>query len=202
MRIIDVEQQGEEWFAIRQLMLTASHAQAIASNGKGLRTYIMGMLQEYYSSSERVDYKNKDLERGNELEESAAFVYSMQTGRKTERAGFVVMDGHEEMVGCSPDYFVDGDGLIEIKCPDDKGYFEVLESEKVDSKYMWQMQMQILITGREWCDYVCYNPNFAKDLFIKRVEPDEEKFKKLELGFESGIKMLKEIKSRMDKILK
>jgi len=202
MKPLDVKQGSEEWYKLRCLMLTASYAQQIAANGAGLKTYVMELLKDYYSTADRENFSNRHTERGNELEESAAFVYSMQTGRKTEKSGFVVMDGYDEMVGCSPDYYVDDDGLIEIKCPDDKGYFDVLVNEKIDSKYLWQMQMQLLVTGRKWNDYVVYNPNFSKDLFIKRVEPDEESFEKLKKGFESGVKMLKEIRERMDKILK
>ena len=29
------------------------------------------------------------------------------------------------------------------------------------------MNMQMLITGRKYCDYVCYNPNFHKNILIQ-----------------------------------
>ena len=42
------------------------------------------------------------------------------------------------------------------------------------------------MTGREWWDYGVYNSNFEKDMFIIRVYPDKEKFKKLEAGIIKG----------------
>ena len=42
--------------------------------------------------------------------------------------------------------------MIEIKCPDDKTYFNILMEEKIDSGYDWQCQMNMLILERKWCD--------------------------------------------------
>ena len=199
---IEVEQKSEEWYRLRKLKLSASRATCIAANGKGLKTYVMELLQDYYSTAEKDNFSNYHTDRGNEQESSARFLYSVESGNEVHKAGYETYDKHPDFVGCSPDCYVKDNGLAEIKCPADKGYFDYLVSGKIDSGYMWQMQMQMLVCGKEWNDYVVYNPNFSKELIIKRVEPDEEKFKKLEAGFVSGIEMLKEIKSKMDAILK
>lgn len=72
------------------------------------------------------------------------------------------------------------------------------ESE-IESKYIWQMQMQLLISERKWADYVSYNPNYKKSLIIFRIYPDEKKFEALKEGFVYGEKKIKEIKSLLQK---
>ena len=192
MEIVNCDQKSPEWFEIRKKKMTASNAQAIAANGKGLNTYIMKIMQEHFSRAKKVNFTNKDTERGNELEDSAGFLYSMKTGIETEKVGFVIYD---EFVGCSPDLFAGQDGLVEIKCPDDKIHFDLLLNDKVDTAYIWQMQMQMLICERAWCDFVAYNPNFDqnKELIIKRFYPDPVKFAELKAGFETGKKLMREI---------
>jgi putative phage-type endonuclease len=195
MKIINVEQGTKEWFDLRKGLLTASHAQAIAANGKGLITYVKEKMCEVYSTAEKETYSNKAMENGVELEEYAAIAYEFETGRETERIGFVK---YNDYIGASPDRIVGDDGLVEIKCPSDKTFFNLLLDNKIDSKYMWQMQMQMLITERKWCDYVVYNPNFDKSLVIIRVLPDEKKFQKLLEGFKAGEALIKEIRSNME----
>jgi putative phage-type endonuclease len=198
MIIHDVPQLSPEWFKLREKRMTASHAQAIAANGKGLNTYITKLMQEYYSSKEPDRFHNKDTERGNELEDSAAFLYQMETGYNVQKVGFVE---YSEYVGCSPDLFVDvfagESGMAQIKCPDDKVYFQYLLDGKIDTKYMWQMQMEMMICGKVFNDYVVYNPNFDKKIIIHRVGPSPDSFYKLGLGFKSGVKLIKEIEEKI-----
>lgn len=180
--------------------MTASNAQAIQANGKGLVTYVMEIMAFFYSSNEQTGYSNPDIDRGNELEEEAANIYSIKMSRHVEKADFVTDPFFKKYVGCTPDYYVYPYGLMEIKCPKDRVFLEYLLSGKIDSKYYCQMQMQLMVTGCEWCDYVVYNPNFDNDLIVKTVFPDYNMFLKLEKGFESGIKMIEEIKTKMESI--
>jgi putative phage-type endonuclease len=183
MQVYNFEQRSPEWFEIRKLKMTASHAQAIGNCGKGLDSYIQELCQEYYSSAEKEGFSNKHTERGNDLEDSAGFLYECETGNKTGKVGFVVWN---DFVGCSPDLLVNDDGLAEIKCPDDKAYFDLLLTNEIDTKYIWQMQMQMLICGRFWCDFVAYNPHYKKELIIIRVLRDEKKQTDLLKGFAIG----------------
>jgi exodeoxyribonuclease (lambda-induced) len=197
MKIIDIEQGTPEWHKLREKRMTASHAQSIKANGKGLITYIRELMTNYYSTAENVVYTNPAMEHGNEQEEVAAMVYEFETGNKTEIVGFVELD---EYVGCSPDRFVDSDGMIEIKCPQDKAYFNLLLDEKIDTKYLAQMQMQMYVCDRKWCDYVVYNPNFEQQLFIKRVERNESVIEQIKVGIETGKKLMNEIQDKIGEI--
>lgn len=198
MQVHNVEQGTDIWFALRKGRMSASHAQAIGNCGKGLDTYIVELMSEYFSSGEKERFANKHTERGNELEDIAADMYELETGNTCEKVGFCSLD---EYVGCSPDRLIGEDGLLEIKCPDDIGYFKMLlggESE-VDTKYLWQSQMQLLITGRKWNDLVFYNPNFEKSMLIFRQFPNKEKFDALEKGFAIGRQKINEIKQKLCK---
>lgn len=183
MEIYNFDQYSPEWWEIREKRMTASHAQAIGACGKGLYTYINKKISSYFSNAEPVAYKNKAMERGNELEDSAATLYSFEHGIDVKKIGFAC---YSDYVGASPDRLADKDGLAEIKCPEDHVYFQLLMDSKIDSKYIWQMQMQMLVCEKKWCDYVVYNPNFDKSLFVERVFPDKEKVAKLKDGFVAG----------------
>ena len=197
MQIVECEQRSEEWFKLREKRMTASSAQAIAANGKGLDTYINKLMQEFYSNAEPNNYKSKAMERGNALEDSAIFAYESETGLNVDKIGFVVSSDY---VGCSPDGFA-GEGMIEIKCLEDKAYFQYLLDGKIDTGYDWQMQMQMMICVREWCDYTVYNPNFKKSLVIKRVQADMKKMDKLTVGLIKGESRIKEIEKQFEGVL-
>jgi len=193
MKIYNFKQLSEEWFKIREEKMTASHAQAIGNIGKGLDSYIKNMMAESYSRAEKEQFFNKDTERGNELEDQARSIYIFETGRDVVEVGFIK---HSEYAGCSPDSLVDEDGGLEIKCPKDTEYFNyLLEKEKaIDTKYIWQIQMSLLITGRKWWDFMAYNPNLDPSYFIYRIYPDQDKFRKILIGLEMGEEKIKAIK--------
>jgi putative phage-type endonuclease len=198
MVIYDTIEQGtEEWFNCRKLKMTSSKAQAIGNNGKGLETYIYELVAEYYSSSEKEQYTNEHLERGNELEPIARSVYELETGRKVDEVGFIAVG---EYSGCSPDGLIEKDGGLEIKCVDDKKYFKMLIDDTDIKDYDWQIQMCLLITGRKWWDLVIYNPNFKKNMIIKRILPDQVKQEKLKIGLAKGEKLIKELIEKYNKL--
>lgn len=173
-------QGSPEWFEIRVGKVTASHAQAIGNNGKGLDTYLLEVVSEMFSSAQKDQYSNEHTERGNELEPLARSMYELQENVEVEEIGFAE---YNDFVGCSPDGLVGDDGMIEIKCPDDKTYFNLLMNENIDSSYIWQCQMNLLILEKKWCDLIFYNPNFEKSMKIFRLKPDKEMFSRLKEGF-------------------
>jgi putative phage-type endonuclease len=190
MKIYNIQQGTQEWFDIRKLKMTGSKAQAIGNNSKGLETYIYELVADYYSSQEKEQYTNEDLERGNELEEQARGVYELETGNKTEQVGFIELD---EFTGVSPDGLVGKDGGLEIKCLNDKRYFKELMSDKRTTDYDWQIQMCLYVTGRKWWDLEIYNPNFKQNIIIYRIESDEEKQEQLKVGLETGKQIIKDL---------
>lgn len=199
MKIHECEQRSEEWFELRkQYPLTASKAQAIATNGKGLETLVWEKLAEAYSSGIVEDWSNKHTERGVELEPQARSLYELETGNEVQVVGFVTNDKVSKVAGASPDGLIGKDGLLEIKAFDDAKHFKMtILGIEIESQYMWQMQMQMLITGRKWCDFLAYNPNFEKSLLIQRVKADKEMQAKIVDGLKKGEELINEIKAKI-----
>lgn len=191
-----MEQGSDEWKEIRKGKMTASNATAIGNCGKGLETYTKEIVRKELSSKDD-EYSNKDFERGHELEPIAREMYELETGNKVEQVGFIELN---EFVGCSPDGLVKEVGGTEIKCPDDKVYFDyMLDKEKaISSDYHWQCQMNLMITKREWWDLIIYNPNFQKSMFIFRILPDLNKFEELEKGLAVGQEQIISIRNKIN----
>lgn len=203
-RVHNVEQGSDEWFELRkQYPLTASNAQAIGNNGKGLETLCWEKLAEKYSNADKEIYSNKDMERGNELEPLAREMYELETGNTVIEVGFITDDSISTVGGASPDGLVNNDGLIEIKAFADTKHFKAIIEQKntgtftIESQYIWQMQQQMLFTGRDWCDFVAYNPNYLQSLLIQRVECDTVMQDKIKEGLEKGAAILKEIEDNL-----
>lgn len=198
MEIIKVEQQSHEWFEIRKGKMTASHATAIGNCGLGIDTYCKEVVRKEMSSNEE-NWSNKDTERGNELEPIARQIYELETGNEVQIVGFIKYD---DFTGCSPDGLVNEDGGTEIKCPDDKGYFDYLlkDEDAIASDYIWQVQMNLLITDRKWWDLIIYNPNFKKSMLIFRILPDKEKFDLLKKGLVVGQAKILELREKLKNV--
>ncbi len=193
--INDFKQRSEEWFAYKLGKFGASDAQAVASNGKGLETLCFAKVAERLTGkSSKEEYTNENLDRGNELEDLARNSVELEYGKTVQECGLVEMD--KDTI-CSPDGLVGDDGMIEIKCPSDRVFLEFMYYKKIDTKYVWQMQMQMLVADRKWVDYCVFNPNFPKSLIVTRVVRDEEAIEKIRLGLEAGVKKIAEIQSRV-----
>jgi len=201
----NVEQKSPAWFALKkQYPLSASKAQAIATAGSGMETVVLEALAELYSSAEPERYTNEHLERGNELEMDARGIYELQEDIVVKEVGFITNALYSDLAGVSPDGLVGEDGLVEIKCIMDKLYISKLievgqaNTFKVESAHDWQMQMQLLFTGRDWVDYVIYNPNFKIAILKKRVTTDPEKQQKII----TGLKLAEMSFKRHDELVK
>ena len=193
MKIHNVEQNSQAWLDARKGLLTASNATAIAANGKGLDTYLIEILAEELSTAERDNYTNDQIERGKELEEHAIAMYELENNLTVERVGFIECDGY----GASPDGLIGENDLIEVKCPKDTVYTKLLIDKKPDSGYVWQIQMQLLVTNRQRGVLVYYNPNFKKSFCTFEIERDEVAIEKLKVGIETGKERLAELKAKL-----
>lgn len=185
----NLEQRSPEWYAIRRLRLTGSNATAIATAGAGLKTLVTDLVLDQIIQAEE-DYDNKHLKRGRDLEPVAKTLYEFKNGVTIKECGFMTMG---EYAGASPDGLVGDDGGVEIKCRLPKYHIKYLMGEKIDSGIMWQIQMNLLVSGRKWWDFLSYCPDFKQSLYVERVLPDEKAFEKLNNGILKGAKMIKEL---------
>lgn len=200
----EITQQSPEWFELRQkYILSASNAQAIGNNGKGLESLVWEKLAEKHSAADKEQFSNPHTDRGNELEDQARELYMLETGNKVETVGFITDEEISKVGGASPDGLVNDDGLYEGKAFDDTKHFKMTidflrtGAFEIESKYRWQMQQQILFSGRQWCDFCAYNPNFKKSLLIQRVYPDPAMQAKIREGLKIGEKLIAEIEANL-----
>jgi hypothetical protein len=58
------------------------------------------------------------------------------------------------------------------------------------------------VTGREWCDFVSYDPRLPEDLqlFVVRLERDEEYIKAMEAEVEKFLGEVSEMYSKLKEI--
>lgn len=197
MIIHTMEQRSIAWHNVRAGKLTGSNAQAIGAGGKGLETLVYATLAEKYSNNQDEPYTSADMQRGIELEAQARETYEIMYDTVQE-VGFIE---HDEYSGVSPDGLIGEDGGFECKCPNDANFFKILvNGEKaIESKYIWQVQMCLLVSQRKWWDLVFYSTNFNKNMIVFRIYPDMEKQEKLLIGLDKGKKLIKEIDQKYGK---
>jgi len=203
VQIHNVQQNTPEWDELRlKYPLTASKAQAIGNQKEGLESLCWDQIAKIYSLGEKKEeYTNKDLERGKELEPTALSLYELETGNSVQKVGFITNDEISKVGGSSPDGLVNDDGLVEVKAFDDTKHFKaVIEFKKtgkfkIESQYIWQMNMQMLFSERKWCDFLAFNPNYGEALLITRVFPDMIMQEKIRTGLKKGEIIINEIKN-------
>jgi putative phage-type endonuclease len=179
-----MEQRSEEWFQARLGKVTASRVADVLAKIKSgesasRRNYKIQLVSERLTGERQETYINQAMQDGIDREVFARDRYVQQFG-EVEEIGFVKHPTLE--AGASPDGMVGEDGILEIKCPMGSTHTETLMTQDVPSRYIPQIQFQLLCTGRKWCDFVSYNPMFPQHLqiFVKRVEADLVYQKELE----------------------
>lgn len=171
----DIEQGSDEWLALRCGILTASEMRLIltqtlkvASNDKE-RAHLFELLAQRITRHTEPQYVSDDMLRGHEDEIEARIRYAEHYAPVTE-CGFVTRDMGGYVIGYSPDGLVGDDGLIECKSRRQKYQVETILADEVPAEYMLQIQTGLLVTDRDWLDFVSYSAGLP--MFIKRVWPD------------------------------
>lgn len=185
MRIIECEQLSEEWYKIRCGIPSASNFDKIITtkgeSSKQAQKYLYQLAGEYVTGQKEQSYQNAAMLRGIELEQEAKNLYQIINEVVVESVGFCIGEPDIEY-GCSPDGLVGDKGLVEIKCPNLATHVGYLLDNKAPTEYFQQMQGQLLVTGREWVDFMSYYPAIRP--LIVRVQRDEEFIKKLRIELE------------------
>ncbi|OWR35524.1 exonuclease [Stenotrophomonas pavanii] len=179
-------QDSQDWMQARAGKFTASRAADLMARtktgpGAARANLIATLVAERITGQAVEGYRNAAMDRGIELEGEARDAYSFNTGQAVVETGFIVC-GWLPNTGCSPDGLVGDDGLVEIKCPSAmaKHLDAILTGAHAD-EYRWQLQHQLMVTGREWVDAYSYDPRWPENLqqAIRRVTRDEEAINQL-----------------------
>lgn len=130
------------------------------------------------------------MRRGHELEPEARNLYEIKSGNNVQIAGFVTTDcGY---FGASADGLIDDNGGLEIKCLVSPERIRQAILDFDVSEWYDQIQGGLMITGREFWDFVIYCPaleaagrdltrwTYARDeAYIQKLAEDLDQFNEL-----------------------
>ncbi len=173
----DLFQGSEEWLAARCGLLTASEMHLIvtptlkaASNDKE-RTHLYELLAQRITGYVEPQYISDDMLRGMDEEITALDLYSKHHS-KIDRVGFITNDKWGFTIGYSPDALVGEHGLVECKSRRQKYQIQTIVDNLVPPEYMIQVQTGLLVSEREWLDFISYSGGLP--MFLMRCYPIPE----------------------------
>lgn len=189
---IDCAQRSDEWHALRRGVITASACEFIMTPAQR-KGFINKTIAELLTGQSEPFIMNEYIQWGVDKEEEARIAYIAKTGIQVKETGFVFMDD-DKRVGCSPDGLVGNNGLIEIKCPATRTHVGYLQ-DGPPRKYMMQMQFQMMVTDRDWCDFITFDPRIGNEnikINVTRIERDEDLIHKIKSSVNATIRAIDE----------
>lgn len=172
-----LEQGSEEWLAARRGIVTASVVGKLITprtikpaNNDESRALTTLLAAERITGWSDPVYVNDDMMRGT-LDEPVARAKYAEHYAPVHEIGFMVREEEGWRLGYSPDGLVGEQGLIEIKSRRQKKHLQTILADEVPIENMAQIQAGLLVSGREWCDYVSFCGGMP--LYVKRVERDD-----------------------------
>lgn len=202
-----IPQGTEAWHEMRRGRFTASRFGDLMKEGRGkddrfgqmCLTYVYEKIAEILTGSIHSQAYGVAVEWGTDHEDEARITYEKDRRVKVKQTGFVI---YGEYAGGSPDGLVGDDGMIEIKCPfNPANHVRVMLTGEVPYDHLWQIWGNMLITGRNWCDYISYDPRMDDGLkmHVIRVERDEEKIQMIDNRIMEVRKKLEQLISNVKK---
>ena len=182
----DIIQRSDDWFSARCGSLGASQiADALAKTRSGYsasRANLRAKLVlERLTGKQEDGFKSAAMQFGIDNEEHARSAYQFLMNASVQEVG-LYKHPSINWTHASPDGLVGERGLLEIKVPQPATHLETLKSQTIADRYIKQMYWQMTCTGRDWCDFVSFQPSFPEDLqfFCKRIERDDKVIADLE----------------------
>lgn len=170
MIVCDGEQGTQEWLFDRLGKPSASNFDKILTPAKmeiskAREAYLYELCSDMISGEIKESYKSFDMLRGNEKEADAVSAYEFLHDCEIQRVGFCLTD--DGRYGASPDGLIGENGGVEIKCPKLITHHGYVKDNVLPRDYKLQVLGNLLVTGREWWDFMSYFPNIKP--FIIRV---------------------------------
>jgi putative phage-type endonuclease len=199
----NIIQGSDEWKQLRLGKVTASRvadmvARTKSGYGASRANYAAQLIAERLTGQPAESHTNAAMQHGTDTEPEARNAYEFYQGVTVEQVAFVPHPTIPD-AGCSPDGLVGDDGMVEIKAPQTATHLDTLLGRTVPAKYIDQMQFQMSCCGRQWCDFVSYDPRLPEHmrLFVRRVARDDNRIAELEA---EAIAFLKEIASKIEQL--
>ena len=206
MNIIDTMEQGSaDWLALRLGKVTASKVKDVLTKGRGnapsktAETYMMELIAEKLTGKSKPFFENDAMRWGTETEPQARSMYSVNNDFVDVRE--VAFIEHNEFIGVSPDGLIGDDGMLEVKCPNTTTQLKRALSDDYSADYKAQIQMQLWVAGREWCDFLSFDPRLdcAAGYLQQRVYRDEKYIEEMECKVFAFVDSMNEIINKLTK---
>ena len=203
MKVLSMPQGSPEWLAARAGKVTASRINDVmaAKTTAAYRDYRAQIVAEILTGQpQESGFTNAAMQWGTEQEKFARAEYELACDWTVNEVG-IVLHPTIERGAASPDGLVSTNGLVEIKCPKTATHLQTLIDKKQPRQYENQMLWQMACTGREWCDFVSYDPRLPEDLqlFVHRFDRDDKRIAEIE---EAVTQFLSEVDDLIDNIRK
>lgn len=179
MEIIDCSQNDDDWHRHRSGLVTASQMKTVLANGKGgtesktRASYLRRLASEIITGEPLESFTSQAMARGHAMEDEARSYYAFLHDVEPQQVGFI-RNGRK---GCSPDSLLGTDGLLEIKTQRGDLLIETLLKDQIPPEHIAQIQGQLWIAERDWCDLTVFWP--AMPTFVRRAGRDEVYIAKL-----------------------
>lgn len=200
MNIIESCEQGStEWLSMRLGKVTASRVKDVLSKGRGsapsktAESYMIELIAEVLTGESKPFFENDAMRWGTETEPQARSMYEVNNGFVSVKE--VAFVEHNDQVGISPDGLIGDDGLLEIKCPNTTTQLKRALSDDYSADYKAQIQMQLWVTERQWCDFVSFDPRLdcAAGYLQQRVERDELYIEEMKIKVYAFVEKMNEL---------
>lgn len=201
MITFDVLQGTSAWAELRIGIPTASAFDEILTPAKlefskSADKYAARLIAEEHLGLALDDaLSSTSIVRGQIFEKRALGLYGLKhDDAELTPVGFVMRD--DRRVGCSPDHFVGANGLLEIKVPEPARHVAYL-LDKEGIGYRLQVQGQLWLCEREWCDTLSYHPDMPTALV--RQHRDEKVIVAIASAVDRFLEVLDETKEKLQK---
>jgi putative phage-type endonuclease len=170
----DIEQGTDAWRKLRMGKITASVVDNLltstykVSKDKKIKLFAYNLAAERITGRLTDTFESFDMQRGKEEEPIARKLYEESTGNRVQQVGFI----ENGILGFSPDGLVGEDGIIEIKCVQQKFHVKAFAENEIPAQHVLQIQTGLLVSGRAWCDFIQYSNGMP--LFVKRMYRQSE----------------------------
>ena len=186
-----LKQGSPEWHEARRGKITSiGFAKVLSTRGNTRLNYMRELILERKTGIAAESFSNEAMEWGTQTEPMARSYYEKfkEGNAQVKQVGFIDYVPKSEVgriefgnyVGVSPDGLVGDDGCIEIKCPNSSTHLGYIAKNVFPKKYEAQVQGILWVTGRDWCDFISFDPRVVEQPYwFIQVPRDQDYIDKL-----------------------
>lgn len=180
MIVVDCAQGTPEWWQARLGIPTASEFDKILTPAKlepskSADGYMNKLIAEWYRGKPDETFQSEWMKRGHEFEDEARQWYAFTHDCEPQKVGFCLNEIEDTgKIGCSPDALIGDAGGLEIKCVSPGVMVGYVMDGRLPLEYKMQVIGSLLVTGREYWDFLSYHPDI-KPMLIRTHRKDVQK---------------------------